>query len=53
MTNLNILIYQTEDGQTKIQIQLDDDMYLKKIRNSDFLNLNPSNSMGLEWSING
>ena len=53
MTNSNILIYQTEDGQSKIQTRFEDDMYLKKIGNSDFLNLNPSNSMGLEWSING
>jgi len=53
MTNSNILIYQIEDGQTKIQTQLEDDIYLKKIGNSDFLNLNLSNSMGLEWSING
>jgi len=37
MINSNILIYQTEDGQTKIQTRLEDDMYLKKIGNSDFL----------------
>jgi len=36
-TNSNILIYQTEDRQTKIQIRLEDNMYLKKIGNFDFL----------------
>ena len=35
--NSNILIYQTEDGQTKIQTRFEDDMYLKKIGNFDFL----------------
>ena len=37
MTNSNILIYKTEDRQTKIQTRLEDNMYLKKIGNSDFL----------------
>jgi len=37
MTNSNILIYQTEDGQSKIQTRLEDDMYLKKIGISNFL----------------
>jgi len=36
-TNSNILIYQTEDRQTKIQTRLEDNMYLKKIGNFDFL----------------
>jgi len=53
MQNSNILIYQTEDGQIKIQTRLKDNMYLKKIGNSDFLNLKLSNFVGLQWSING
>jgi len=53
MINSNILIYQTEDGQTKIQTRFKKEVHLKKIGNSNFLNLNPSNSMGLGWSING
>ncbi len=36
MNNTNIIIYQTQDGQTKIEIKLVEITFMKKIWISDF-----------------